>query len=309
MPENILNVHGVMSAPVVPFCTDESLDIEAYRDIVCLLLKEGVTALFPCGSIGEYPHLDAAEWRELVDTTVELAVGLVPVVVTVGHPDLRRLIEQITDAAAAGAAGVLVIPPHYFKLAEEEWMWAMRHVDACGVPFIVYSNPSLGGNGVTVSALEHLLEMPHFAGIKEATADPEEYRAKAALLDGRVPIIAAAETPLLQMLSIRSDACLTALASVAPAPLHKLWHAVQDGDLFTARAVFRRISAFRGIVATESTGGRPGYISVVKAALNLRGLNGGVPRPPLRRMDDAILPLLREVLETELGVECSGAHR
>jgi dihydrodipicolinate synthase/N-acetylneuraminate lyase len=300
-----LNLHGVMSAPVVPFGTDTSIDLAGYRTIVTRLIEEGVTALFPCGSIGELPHLDAEEWRSIVVATVDMAERRIPVVATVGHPDLRRLGEQIAWAAAAGVDALLVVPPYYFKLDEDEWLSAMRFVDGHGVPFIVYNNPSLGGMRTTLSALERLIGMARFAGLKEATADPEDYRAKAALLDGRAPIIAAAETPLLQMLSIKADACLTAIASIAPAPLHALWQAVSAGDLVSARAVFARISAFRAIVAAESAGGRPGYISVAKAALTLRGLPGGVPRPPLRPMAEVRLPALRAVMEQDLGITCT----
>lgn len=296
---------GIVSAPITPFHGDFSLDEEGLRRNVAVLAREGADAIAACGSIGEHPVLSEDEWDTAVRLTVEGARegGGVPVYVTVGHTDMRVVRRRIVIAREAGAAGLVVTPPYYFPLSIDELIDYYHMIADQGVPFLAYNNPTTGGPVITPEALAAIADLPGFVGLKEATPNVMEFVQKRAILEERAPIIAAAETQVFFMLMAGADGCLTATATVAPGFLRPMWQAAQAGDVARTRAEYRRLLAFRRIVDAENRKGRAGYLPVAKAAMELRGLAGGPPRPPVRPLGESERRALADVMVEHLGLD------
>jgi len=70
---------GTGTALVTPFRTDGSLDEAALRSLVQRQLDAGINFLVPCGTTGESPTLTHAEHLRVVELTLEVAKGKVPV--------------------------------------------------------------------------------------------------------------------------------------------------------------------------------------------------------------------------------------
>ena len=78
---------------MTPFTRSGEVDEAALRALVEWQISEGVHFLVPCGSTGEAQTLSAAEHRRVVEITVEVADGRVPIVAGAGSNDTRKAIE------------------------------------------------------------------------------------------------------------------------------------------------------------------------------------------------------------------------
>ncbi len=90
-------ISGLWLPLITPF-KDGAVDFQSYERLIEHYIGRGVDGLFPLGTTGESPALDAAEVDALVERTVAVAAGRVPVFVGVGgnathkvEQTLRRL--------------------------------------------------------------------------------------------------------------------------------------------------------------------------------------------------------------------------
>lgn len=295
-------VRGIWTATATPFDADSALDLEGVRRNATILVSEGADAILAGGSIGEHVALDDAEWDVVIRATVEAVAGSVPVVVAVGHTDLRVVKRRIERATAHGADGVVALPPYYFPLSGDELVAFYEEVAACGVPFLTYSNPTTGGPTIRLADLARIAALPHFAGHKEATPNPLEFERKREVLGAGLPMIAAAETQIAYTLLAGANGILTLTTTFAPAFMARLWRAASSGDYREVTRLAADLMAFRALVDRLNGEGSPGYLPVAKAALEIRGLAGGPPRAPVRPLSQADRAALATLLAEKLRV-------
>src|SRR5258707_12526066 len=81
-----MTLRGCGTALVTPFKADGSLDDAALRSLVAWQVDSGIDFLVPCGTTGETPTLSHDEWLQVIDTTIEVAAGRVPIVAG-GNPN------------------------------------------------------------------------------------------------------------------------------------------------------------------------------------------------------------------------------
>jgi len=81
-----MQLRGCGTALVTPFHQDGSIDDTALRNLVSWQIESGIDFLVPCGTTGETPTLTRDEWLHVIDTTIEVAAGSVPIIVS---PDGR----------------------------------------------------------------------------------------------------------------------------------------------------------------------------------------------------------------------------
>src|SRR5450432_3824007 len=75
-----MKLHGCGTALVTPFKQDQTIDQEALGRLVEWQIESGIHFLVPCGSTGEAATLSKEEWLRVIDITVEVAAGKVPIV-------------------------------------------------------------------------------------------------------------------------------------------------------------------------------------------------------------------------------------
>src|SRR5258707_13241306 len=110
---------GTGTALVTPFRNDGSLDETALRSLVKRQIDAGVNFLVPCGTTGESPTLTHEEHLRVVEITVEVAKGKVPVVARAGGYNTVEVASLARELADLGANGILSVTPYYHKPPQE----------------------------------------------------------------------------------------------------------------------------------------------------------------------------------------------
>src|SRR5467141_5204601 len=102
-----MQLRGCGTALVTPFRQDGSIDDVALRNLVAWQVESGIDFLVPCGTTGETPTLTHDEWLYVIDTTIEVAAGRVPIVAGATSNSTHAAVEKAEEVA--GRAGVTAI--------------------------------------------------------------------------------------------------------------------------------------------------------------------------------------------------------
>jgi 5-dehydro-4-deoxyglucarate dehydratase len=130
---------GLLSFPVTHFAGDLEVDEAGYRKHVSWLSEYPVAGLFAAGGTGEGFSLTFDETDRVVRAAVEEVAGRVPVLAP-ATGSTRNAVAQAKAAEAAGADGLLLMPPY---LTESSQAGLVEHVSqvcqATNLGVVVYS--------------------------------------------------------------------------------------------------------------------------------------------------------------------------
>lgn len=159
---------GLIVAALTPMRGDRSVDLEAIDPYVEFLISHGADALMVLGTTGEYIALSPAERGAVGARFLAAVAGRVPVIVHVGHVDLRVARGLAAAAIEAGADAIAAIVPYYHHVTPDATEVHLRDLarDFSGCSFFVYNYPDAAGNRIECDGFRRLLTEPNVRGIK-----------------------------------------------------------------------------------------------------------------------------------------------
>ena len=111
-----MQLRGCGTALVTPFQQDGAIDESALRNLIAWQVESGIDFLVPCGTTGETPTLSQEEWLYVIDVTVDVVAGRIPVVAGATSNSTHDAIEKAKHLAARpGVSAVLTASPYYNK--------------------------------------------------------------------------------------------------------------------------------------------------------------------------------------------------
>ena len=297
MKKKEIPFRGLCTALVTPFCTDGSVDLEAFRKLVRRQIGEGADALLVLGTTGESATLTDDERRMLVRETVQLSGGRIPVIAGTGSNDTART-EAFTEfACGAGCDAVLIAAPYYNRPTPDG---LIRHfteaADAAVCPVILYNIPSRTGVDLTVPLVKKLAQHPRIAGIKEASGSIDRAADLCAAFQGEdFAVYAGNDGEIVPVCSVGGAGAVSVIANLLPRETGEMCRAMQDYRLAEAAAIHTRLLPLMRALFAETNPGP------VKAAMAMLGLSENVLRLPLIPVRSETETRLREAL-TSLGL-------
>ncbi|WP_435197402.1 dihydrodipicolinate synthase family protein [Natronomonas sp. EA1] len=165
-----------LSGVYVPMATPTTgrrgeIDERALRDYTRLLVDAGVDGLFPCGSIGEFSSLTAAERARTIETVVD-ASGDVPVLAGCGDTSAGAVLEHIDAADAAGADAAVVVTPYYLQTTDGGVAEFYANIaDTSSLPVVLYHIPALTNQRLSVETVVELATHENIIGLKDTSGD------------------------------------------------------------------------------------------------------------------------------------------
>jgi 4-hydroxy-tetrahydrodipicolinate synthase len=169
-----MHFRGCGTALVTPFHQDGSIDEPALRNLVAWQIESGIDFLVPCGTTGETPALTRDEWLHVIDLTIEVAAGRVPIVAGASSNSTDDAVSKAREVAGRpGVDGILTSSPYYNKPTQEGQYRHFRAIaEAAGdKPVILYNVPGRTGVNIDPGTVVRLTELPNIVGIKEASGN------------------------------------------------------------------------------------------------------------------------------------------
>ncbi len=294
MKKKEIPFRGLCTALVTPFCTDGSVDLEAFRKLVRRQIGEGADALLVLGTTSESATLTDDERRMLVRETVQLSDGRIPVIAGTGSNDTART-EAFTEfACGAGCDAVLIAAPYYNRPTPDGLIWHFTEVaDAAGCPVILYNIPSRTGVDLTVPLVKKLAQHPRIAGIKEASGSIDRAADLCAAFQGEdFAVYAGNDGEIVPVCSVGGAGAVSVIANLLPRETGEMCRAMQDRRLAEAAAIHTRLLPLMRALFAETNPGP------VKAAMAMLGLSENVLRLPLVPVRSETETRLREALSS-----------
>jgi dihydrodipicolinate synthase/N-acetylneuraminate lyase len=289
-----MHLAGLHVPLLTPLDARGAVDAGAVAPHVERMITGGVDGLVALGTTGEFCDLSRSERREVAQATVAAAAGRVPVLIGVGALGTTGACALAADAAEVGAAGVLSLPPLYWKLDRDG---LRRHYEAVlaatDLPLVLYDFPALAGTPVPVELIGELAAHERVVGVK--LSGPELRKVHAVLrataaVDGFSVLVGSGDL-LLPALLAGGHGGILALANVDPVLLAGLYRAVAEGRFADARSAHQRALALLDVPALTS----PPVLALKVAARLL-----GSPLAPVARTGRAADGAALEALEARV---------
>ncbi len=161
---------GSIPALVTPFAAGR-VNEAAFRELVEWQIDEGSNGLVPCGTTGEAATLTTEEHRRVIEITVEMARGRVPVLAGCGSNNTAHAIELTNNAKTAGADAALHVPPYYNRPNQDGIYAHLSAVADLDLPIMLYNVPSRTITDIAVETMAQLSRLPNVIGVKDATGN------------------------------------------------------------------------------------------------------------------------------------------
>ena len=168
-----MQLRGCGTALVTPFSQDGAVDENALRNLIAWQVESGVDFLVPCGTTGETPTLTPDEWLRVIDVTIEVAGGRVPIIAGATSNSTQEAVAKAKEVAArVGVDGILTASPYYNKPTQEGQYRHFRAIaEAVDKPVILYNVPGRTSVNLEPATLARLTEIANIVGVKEASGN------------------------------------------------------------------------------------------------------------------------------------------
>ena len=293
---------GVFTPIVTPFTSADIVDEAAMRRNVAQWMRTPLDGLVVLGSNGEAPQLDEDEADRVIAIVREGVPREKTLVAGTGRESTKAAIAATRRAAALGVDAVLVRTPAFFKSQMTADVFVRHYTevaDASPVPVLLYNVSMFTGVNLQAEAVERLAAHPNIVGMKESGGDINLIAEYVARTPDDFTVLAGSATTLVHALCAGVDGAILALAGLMPDACMQLRMLVRERRIDEANVLQRRLMPIAKLVG--GTYGVPG----LKAALDLMGFAGGMPRPPLRPVMPAVVEIIRGQLQA-LGILHAG---
>ncbi len=284
---------GCGTALVTPFSSDGSLDERALRSLVQRQIDAGINFLVPCGTTGESPTLTRAEHLRVVQITLEVAKGKVPVAAGAGGYNTAEVIELGHELLRLGTDGLLSVTPYYNKPTQEGLYQHYKAIaKAVPLPIIVYSVQGRTGCNVEPATMKRLSEIDNIVAIKEASGNIGQMAQMAHQLPDRIDILCGDDAIAIPLISLGGRGVISVVSNEIPGEMTKLTQLAMAGDFAAARAVQRRWMPLMEVNFVESNP------IPVKTAMAMMGLLQPSWRLPMTPPSEASRAKIEAVLKS-----------
>ena len=282
---------GSLVALITPMREDGSVDEAALEKFVDWQISEGTHGLVPVGTTGESPTLTHEEHRRVVELTIAVAAGRVPVIAGAGSNSTAEAVSLARHAKAAGADGVLVVTPYYNKPTQEGLFLHFTAVaDAAELPVVIYNIPPRSVVDMSVETMARLSRHPNIVGVKDATANLTRPLHTTRACGEKFVQLSGEDHTALAFLAAGGDGCISVTGNVAPrlcSGMHVAW---QDGRVAEAMATQARLVPLHDAMFTETSP------APVKYAASLLGHGTDTTRLPLAPLAEATRSKVRAAM-------------
>lgn len=271
---------GIIAPLITPFDSEERVDLDAIDRIVGRLRESGIDGLFVCGGTGEWWALTEEERIVIAERVMDSAEGQVPLMVHVGATTSGSAVRLARHAERIGAAAISALPPTGFAFsADDVWRHFRLIADACRLPLYLYHFPQIYGDAIGIDRfIEEAATIPNLAGVKFSSYQIDDLVHLQNQTDGRLNILSGCAEQLLSGMICGAAGSICTWYNLFPRLAAHLLEQLGDGDLDGARQSQK-------IIVFLAKSCQAKHLAICKALLTLRGIDAGVPRHPIPRVE------------------------
>ncbi|MGA2334727.1 MAG: 4-hydroxy-tetrahydrodipicolinate synthase [Terriglobales bacterium] len=237
-----MQLRGCGTALVTPFSQDGAVDENALRNLVAWQVESGIDFLIPCGTTGETPTLNRDEWLRVIDVTIEVVAGRVPIIAGATSNSTQEAVAKAKEVAARpGVNAILTASPYYNKPTQEGQYRHFRAIaEAVDKPVIVYNVPGRTSANLEPVTLARLTEVANIAGVKEASGNMTQIAEVLNSVPESFLVLSGDDAVTLPVIALGGVGVISVASNEIPREMAEMTRAALGNDWHTARTLHRK---------------------------------------------------------------------
>lgn len=292
-----MNIHwnGVYPAVTTKFTEDDQLDLNEFSKNVQVQMAAGADGIILGGTLGEASSISDQEKLQLIQTTVAVVDGSIPVILNIAEQTTKGAIDAAKTAAKAGASGLMLLPPMRYKASSKETVQYFKAVaNATDLPIMIYNNPVDYSILVTLDMFEELAECPTIQAVKESTRDISNITRMINRFGDRFKILSGVDTLALESLVLGAHGWVAGLVCAFPKETVAIYRLIQ------AKRYDEAVQIYRWFLPLLELDINPKLVQNIKLAESLTGLGTEHVRAPRLALEgeerEQVLAIIKEGL-------------
>lgn len=290
-----INWKGVYPAVLTPFKTDDQIDFDFFKVNLDAQLDAGIDGVVLAGSLGEASSLLSREKIDLLVYTKELMQDKIPVIMNIGEQATRAAVQAAQDAEAAGADGLMLLPPLRYKADARETVEFFKTVARnTSLPIMIYNNPVDYKIMVELEMFEEMAELPNIQAIKESTRDVSNVTRMFNRFGDRYKVLTGVDPLALESLCLGADGWVAGLVDAFPHETVAIYRLIKAGYYQEALKIYRW---FLPVLELDIHAKLVQYIKLAASLTGLCSENVRAPRLTLRGAErEAVINIVQQAL-------------
>ncbi len=289
---------GIIPPMVTPLTVDKMLDDKGLKRLIEYLISGGVHGIFLLGSNGEAPSLTYAVQKELVTKACEYIDNRVPVLVGITDSSFEGSVEMAKHAKISGADVVVVAPPYYFPITEDEMVEYLNTlIPELPLPFMLYNMPSCTKLHLSFETVKKAKELGAL-GIKDSSGDLDYLKGliKEFADSPEFVILAGTESFLPETIARGGHGAVAGGANFFPKLFVDFYNATIAKDNGSILQIGDKVAAiYETIYSVGKDASR--YTKGIKCALSVKDICDDHMALPLRKFDAGDRALIKGYIE------------
>jgi len=272
---------GVFPAVTTQFREDFSLDLDATAQVIDGLVRDGVSGLVVCGTVGENTSLSRSEKLQVIEAAKSVAAGRVPVICGVAEFTTAFAIDTAKEAARIGVDGIMLMPALVYSSKPHESAAHFRAVSkATDVPVMVYNNPPIYKNDITPDILASLADCDTIVCFKDSSGDTRRFIDTRNRVGDRFVLFAGLDDVVVESIAMGAVGWVSGLSNAFPREGETLFRLARQGRMAELMPLYEWFMPLLHLDA------RPDLVQCIKLCEHLMGRGSWRTRPPRLALPD-----------------------
>ncbi|MBP2300731.1 dihydrodipicolinate synthase family protein [Azospirillum picis] len=266
---------GVFPAVTTQFHDDLSLDLDATARVIDGLVRDGVSGLVVCGTVGENTSLTRTEKVAVMETAKAAAGGRVPVICGIAEFTTPFAVETAREAARVGVDGIMLMPALVYSSKPHETAAHFRTVaKATDLPVMVYNNPPVYKNDVTPDILAMLADCDTVVCFKDSSGDTRRFIDTRNMVGDRFVLFAGLDDVIVESVAMGAAGWVSGMSNAFPREGETLFRLAKAGRFAEAMPLYEWFMPLLHLDA------RPDLVQCIKLCEHIMGRGTWRTRPP-----------------------------
>ncbi|WP_428667889.1 4-hydroxy-tetrahydrodipicolinate synthase [Reyranella sp.] len=278
-------ISGLWLPLVTPF-KDGAVDYASYERLAAHYIAAGVDGLFPLGTTGESPALDEAETEALVERTLAVAAGRVPVFVGVGGNATHKVTRALKQLERLPFEGIVSVCPYYNRPSQDGLIAHFRAVaSATDRDVVIYNIPYRTAVNLSNDSLLELAKVSNIVGVKDSSGSLAQSLELLARKPEGFSVLTGEDALYFTMMANGADGGILAASHIMTERFLEVGRRFAGNDIAGARAAWAPLASFVPLLFAEANPmpikyllWRQGLIASPECRLPLTKISDGLAR-------------------------------
>jgi 4-hydroxy-tetrahydrodipicolinate synthase len=291
-----INWQGVFPAVTTQFREDMSVDVDATVKVIDALIKDGVSGLILCGTVGENTSLTLQEKVSIMEAGCAVAKGRVPVLSGIAEFTSQAAVTAAKEAARIGLDGIMVMPALVYSSKPHETAEHFRTVaKATDVPVMVYNNPPVYKNDVTPDILATLTDCDTIVCFKDSSGDTRRFIDTRNKVGDRFVLFAGLDDVVVESIAMGAQGWVSGMSNAFPREGETLFRLAKAGRFAELMPLYEWFMPLLHLDA------RPDLVQCIKLCEHIMGRGTWRTRAPRLELPAADKQYVESIMKQALA--------